>query len=75
MNYLVKHSNIEFGKTWWFLNIVIDLPHFEWCKSKIILKHFKDIKVAKFIKRYASEEELNIDVDLHFNRYKMKYVS
>lgn len=75
MIYLVKHSTIESGKVWWFLNIVIDFEHFGWCKSKIILKHFIDIKVAKFIKRYASEEELNIDVDLQFNKYKMKYVS
>ena len=75
MKYLVKHSSIESGQVWWFLDKVIDFQRFEWCTSKTMLKMLKDIKCARFIKRYSSEEELNIDVDLMFSEYEMKYVS
>ena len=75
MKLLVKYSTFEFGQAWWFLDEVIDFQHFEWCTSKTMLKMLKDIKCAKFIKRYSSEEELNIDVDLTFVEYKMKNIS
>ena len=74
MKYLIKHSSIEFGKVWWFLDEVIDFQHFEWCTSKTMLKILKDIKCARFIKRCSSEEELNIYVDLMFGEYEMKRV-
>lgn len=75
MKYLIKHYSIESGKVWWFLDEVIDFQHFEWCTSKTMLKMLKDIKCAKFIKRYYSEEELNIDVDLTLAEYEMKHVN
>lgn len=74
MKYLIKHSSIESGKIWWFLDEVIDFQHFEWCTSKTMLKMLKDIKCARFIKRCNSEEELNIDADLMLGEYKMKCV-
>lgn len=66
MKYLIKHSNVEAGETWWFLDEVYDFQHFEWCTSKTMLKMLKDIKCARFVKRYDSEEKLNIDVDLNY---------
>ena len=75
MKYLIKYSAFEFGETWWFLNEVYDFQHFNWCSSKTMLKLLKDIKMARFVKRYSSEEELNINVDLTFNEYEMKIVS
>ena len=75
MKLLVKYSAFEFGETWWFLNEVIDFQYFNWCTSKTMLKILKDIKCARFIKRYSSEEELNIDVDLNVVDYEMKCVS
>ena len=74
MKFLVKHSRIESGKVWWFLNEVIDFQYFESCRSKTMLKTLKDIKCARFIKRYYSEEKLNIDADLMFGEYEMKCV-
>lgn len=72
---LVKYSAFEFGETWWFLNEVFYFSHFAWCTSKTMLKMLKDMKCARFIKRYSSEEELNIDVDLTFIKYEMKHIS
>ena len=66
MKYLIKYSYIECGKTWWFLNEVDDLQHFEWCNSKTMLQILKDIKCARFVKRYDSEEKVNIDADLNY---------
>ena len=75
MKLLIKFSAFEFGETWWFLNEVYDYHYFDWCTSKTMLKTLKDIKCARFIKRYSSEEELSIDVDLTFGEYEMKCVS
>ena len=69
IKYLIKYSHIECGKIWWFLNEVNDFQHFEWCNSKTMLKMLKDIKCAKFVKRYDLEEKLNIDVDLTYSIY------
>ena len=66
MKYLIKHSSEEAGQTWWFLNEVYDIQLFEWCRSKTMLKMLKDIRCAIFVKRYDSEEKLNIDVDLKY---------
>ena len=74
MRYLVKHSSIESGQVWWFLDEAIDFQCFNWCTSKTMLKMLKDIKCAKFIKRYDSEEKLNIDADLIFGEHEMKCV-
>ena len=65
MKYFIKHSNVEAGQTWWFLDEVYDFLHFEWCRSKTMLKMLKDIKWARFVKRYDSQEKLNIDVYLN----------
>ena len=73
--YLIKYSTIEAGRQWWFLNEVDDFQHFEWCTSKTMLKMLKDIRCARFVKRYSSEEILNIDVDLMYGEYEMKHVS
>lgn len=74
MKYLVKHSSIEFGKVWWFLDEVYDFHYFELCTSSMVLKFLKDVKRARLIKRYDSEEELNIDADLMFGGCEMKCV-
>lgn len=73
--YLIKYSTIEAGQQWWFLNEVDDFQHFEWCTSKTMLKMLKDIRCARFVKRYSSEDVLNIDVDLIFGEYEIKYIS
>ena len=78
MKYFIKYSAIENDKTWWFLNEVDDFLHFEWCRSKTMLKMLKDIRCAKFVKRYDLEEKLNIDVDIYYGIYDnfmMKNVS
>ena len=75
MKWLIKYSAIECGEIWWFLNEVYDHHHFDWCTSKTMLKILKDIKCARFIRRYSLEEELNIDVDLMFGEYEMKRVN
>jgi len=74
MHYLVKYSWDEFGQTWWFLNEVYDIQHFEWCRSKTMLKMLKDIRCARLVKRYDSEEKLNIDVDLIYPMHDIKNV-
>ena len=67
MAYLVKHCSEECGQTWWFLDEVVDFQHFDWCRSKTMLKMLKDIRCARFVRRYDSEEKLNIDVDLKYS--------
>lgn len=74
MKYLVKRSSIESGKIWWFLDEVCDFHYFELCISSTMLDFLKDAKCARFIKRYDSEEELNIDADLMLGEHKMKCV-
>lgn len=74
MKLLIKYSIVEFGETWWFLNEVFYFQHFDSCTTKTMLKVLTDIKCARFIKRYSSEEELNIDVDLNVVDYEMKCV-
>ena len=69
MRYFIKYSAIENNQTWWFLNEVDDFLHFEWCRSKTMLKMLKDIRCAKFVKRYDLEEKLNIDVDICYGIY------
>lgn len=66
MQYLIKHSTIEDNKVWWFLDEIYSFQNFIWCTSKTKLRILKDIKCARFVKRYDSEEELNIDVDLTY---------
>lgn len=73
-HYLIKYSLVEAGKTWWFLNEIYDAQHFEWCRSKTMLCFLKDIKVARFVKRYKSEVELDIDVDLMYLMHEIKHV-
>ena len=72
--YFLKYSNVEFGERWWFLNEVLDSQHFKQCTSVVLLKHLKDIKLAKFVKRYSSEEVLDIDVDLSYGKCKVKSI-
>lgn len=76
--YLIKHCSVECGKMWWFLDEANDFQHFAWCSSKTMLKILKDIKCARFVRRYDSEEKLNIDVDLTYgmhSSFMMKNVS
>lgn len=67
---LVKHSSIEVGRRWWFLDEVYsnecwnDLDF----RSKDYLKFLKDEHIARFIKRYSSEEELEIDVLIRYSK-------
>lgn len=64
--FLIKHSALESDQRWWFLDEVTDVIDFSICNDKCILKDLKDIKTARFVKRYASEEELDIDVTLRY---------
>lgn len=76
--YLIKHCSVECGQMWWFLDEVSDFQHFTWCSSKTMLKALKDIKCARLVRRYGSEEELDIDVDLKYGMHSgfaMKDVS
>ncbi len=75
MKYLVKHPTRMLGRICWLLDEVYDFHHFELCTSSMVLKFLKDVNCARLIKRYDSEEELNIDADLMFGECKMKCVS
>ena len=75
MKLLIKYFTFEFGETWWFLNEVFYIQYFDWCTSKTRLQILKNANCARFIKRYSSEEELNIDVDLIFGEYEMKCIN
>ena len=43
-----------------------DIIDFSICNHKYILEDLKNVKAARFVKRYASEEELDIDVTLRY---------
>lgn len=75
--YLVKYTVVEDGKQWWFLNEVDDVVDFSLCNSISTLKSLKDYShFARFIKRYSSEEELDIEVNLKYgSQFKMKDLS
>lgn len=64
--FLIKHSTLELDQRWWFLDEVDDIIDFSICNSTFILKDLKNVKAARFVKRYASEEELDIDVILRY---------
>ena len=74
LHYLVKYTVVENGKQWWFLNEVDDVIDFFVCNSVFILDDLKDYsRSARFIKRYSSEEELDIEVNLKYgSQFKMK---
>ena len=59
--WLVKHSSVEFDHRWWFLDEVFDYDLWRTCTVSF-LKDLKDIGLARFMKRYSSEEELELDV-------------
>ncbi len=65
-HFLIKHSTLELDQRWWFLDEVDDIIDFSICNSKYILKDLKSIKAARFVKRYASEEELDIDATIRY---------
>ena len=56
-HFLIKHSALESGQRWWFLDEVDDIIDFSICNHIYVLKDLKDIQAARFVKRYASEEE------------------
>lgn len=64
--FLIKHSALESDQRWWFLDEVDDIVDFSICNSKYILEDLKNLKIAKFVKRYASEEELDIDATIRY---------
>ena len=65
-HFLIKHSALESDQRWWFLDEVIDVIDFSICNHKYILEDLKNIKAARLVKRYASEEELDIDVTIRY---------
>lgn len=65
-HFLIKHSTLELDQRWWFLDEVDDIIDFSICNHKYILEDLKNVKAARFVKRYASEEELDIDVMLRY---------
>lgn len=57
---LLKHSNVEFGMKWWFLyetaaGVTLDLVTEEG------LDACRNIRAVRFLKRFSSEEELEIE--------------
>lgn len=77
LHYLVKYTVVENGKQWWFLNEVDDLIDFSICNRISTLKSLKDhSRFARFIKRYSSAEELDIEVNLKYgSQFTMKDLS
>ena len=65
-HFLIKHSALESDQRWWFLDEVTDVIDFSICNNKYILEDLKNIKAARLVKRYASEEELDIDAMLRY---------
>lgn len=65
-HFLIKHSALESDQRWWFLDEVIDVIDFSICNHKYILEDLKNIKAARLVKRYASEEELDIDATIRY---------
>ena len=63
---LIKHSNIEFGTKWWFL--------YRLRRSDLNLDAVKEIGLdvlrhtqsAVFLKRFSSEEELDIEAAVKY---------
>jgi hypothetical protein len=64
--FLIKHSALESDQRWWFLDEVGDIIDFSICNNKYILEDMKNLKIARFVKRYASEEELDIDATIRY---------
>lgn len=72
-HFLIKHSALESDQRWWFLDEVDDIVDFSICNSKYILEDLKNLKIARFVKRYASEEELDIDATIRYgDQYELK---
>lgn len=65
-HFLIKHSTLESDQRWWFLDEVDNVIDFSICIHEYILEDLKNLKIARFVKRYASEEELDIDVALKY---------
>lgn len=63
---LIKHSNIEFGTKWWFLyrlrrnDLSLDAI------KEIGLDVLRHIRVVVFLKRFSSEEELDIEAAIKY---------
>ena len=74
-HFLIKHSTLESDQRWWFLDEVTDVIDFRLCDHRYILEDLKNLKIARFVKRYASEEELDIDVVLRYgDQCKIKLI-
>lgn len=74
-HFLIKHSTLESDQRWWFLDEVTDVIDFSLCNHRYILEDLKNLKIARFVKRYASEEELDIDVVLRYgDKCKIKLI-
>ena len=74
-HFLIKHSTLESDQRWWFLDEVTDVIDFSLCNHRYILEDLKNLKIARFVKRYASEEELDIDVVLRYgDQCKIKLI-
>ena len=74
-HFLIKHSTLESAQRWWFLDEVTDVIDFSLCNHRYILEDLKNLKIARFVKRYASEEELDIDVVLRYgDQCKIKLI-
>jgi len=63
---LIKHSNVEFGMKWWFL--------YELRRNDLSLDDLKEAglddlrhtRTIAFLKRFDSEEELNIEAAVKY---------
>ena len=74
-HFLIKHSTLESDQRWWLLDEVADVIDFSICNHSYILEDLKNLKIARFVKRYASEEELDIDVMLRYgDKCKIKLI-
>lgn len=70
--WLVKHSSVELDCRWWFLDEVFDYDIWRTCSASF-LESLKEIGLARFMKRYSSEEELELDVAIKYSgNYKLR---
>lgn len=63
---LIKHSNVEFGRTWWFLYRLerddLDLS----AAREVGLDTLRYTRAARFLKRFGSEEELELEAAVKY---------
>ena len=63
--WLIKHTSFEFGKQWWFLYEFNYWPSILEVE-KLNTKELKKIRAIRFLKRFESEEEFDLEVTIKY---------